>query len=774
MFDSPALDVVIGLIFIFLLYSLLVTIIGEALSTILNIRGRILLKSVERMLTDDVKTRPGYSWLKIRWALLKSLFFLKGPDYRHSLVERFFKYPSIKYLAPHSMNKYPPYVSASNFSTALIEVIRKKGTASTIMEEVANGLHSPALARSPETKKHLEDLINKANGDVNVFKKSIELWFDETMDRATGWYKTNIQGIQWLIGFVIAVAFNVNTFKIVQVLAKDDDARENLVKMALDPKRNEAYKTVIETTKDTVIADTLYVNTLKTLQKDAESATNILGTGWGLRDSLTYASCPVDEATTLRELRQALSGNQDTSLVTFIEKFPSPIRVADSSMVLRAILSKIAEDLQTVDSITYTMGKGSNISDVVIHGQSPLPVSTKLVIVLGNLFTGFNFVGFFITALALSLGAPFWFDLLNKVSSIKSVGKNPDSGKDEAKEKSRAQEYPEKDISKNSLGHQLAEHVLKDPVKYAIAMHGTMLKSIPGVISVNKDFISTKLGEKTPCAEVSVLPSCAQDLIPTSLDTVYNGINLTIPVKITVTEIGKLHNNASPTGFGMPTLGIRNEYKPGNNANWGTVTGLVQLTGSKEHVILSCSHVLQGNNGDNTVESKKSRIFGDAAQDQHVGLLKFHYRSSAFDIGWVGTREWGRTINPGYLKQLESRKLTRPRIVTEDDATQELAVRMEGLVSGEVRGFLWNNCVEFDFYYGATRVRMFNLVKLTRRMPPHGNLSSLSVPGDSGSLVTDDNGTPIGIVIGGTSEFTYALKLSEVFDRFTDITFFKS
>lgn len=34
-------------------------------------------------------------------------------------------------------------------------------------------------------------------------------------------------------------------------------------------------------------------------------------------------------------------------------------------------------------------------------------------------------IGLNLTALAVSLGAPFWFDLLNKIMSIRAVGKSP-------------------------------------------------------------------------------------------------------------------------------------------------------------------------------------------------------------------------------------------------------------------------------------------------------------------------------------------------------------
>jgi len=40
--------------------------------------------------------------------------------------------------------------------------------------------------------------------------------------------------------------------------------------------------------------------------------------------------------------------------------------------------------------------------------------------------------GWFVTALALSLGAPFWFDLLNKFMVVRSTVKPQEKSKDEA------------------------------------------------------------------------------------------------------------------------------------------------------------------------------------------------------------------------------------------------------------------------------------------------------------------------------------------------------
>ena len=46
---------------------------------------------------------------------------------------------------------------------------------------------------------------------------------------------------------------------------------------------------------------------------------------------------------------------------------------------------------------------------------------------LGDATKSTKFLGFLILAFAVSLGAPFWFDLLGKLVKVRSAGKKDDS-----------------------------------------------------------------------------------------------------------------------------------------------------------------------------------------------------------------------------------------------------------------------------------------------------------------------------------------------------------
>ena len=82
MLNSVALDVVIGLLFIYLLYSLLATIIGEIVTTYLGLRARHLKMTLKRMLEDGVNKMPKEG----------------SPNNKLIVADNFYDQPLIKYL----------------------------------------------------------------------------------------------------------------------------------------------------------------------------------------------------------------------------------------------------------------------------------------------------------------------------------------------------------------------------------------------------------------------------------------------------------------------------------------------------------------------------------------------------------------------------------------------------------------------------------------------------------------------------------------------------
>lgn len=291
MFNSTAIEVVIGLVFIYILYSLLVTIITELLASLLNQRGRILKKGLKRMLDDDDE-KPFFS-------------------------DKFIGSPEIKYMSNKIMKnktRLPSYISPATFSKTLVNVMKKVGETDDILKNYITKLKKEK--DNSDTKEMIYNMMIEADGKMDVFKKLLENWYDETMDRVTGWYKRRIQWITFIVALVIVFVMNVDTIAIAKKLSSESSTRIELVKVATD-----------------------------------------------------YAKTAVPDDTTAKQVNEEVK--------------------------------QIIQDIQKQESVISTGFPGFKLNKADFW-----------LYILGCL----------ITAIALSLGAPFWFDLLNKLVKLRGAG----------------------------------------------------------------------------------------------------------------------------------------------------------------------------------------------------------------------------------------------------------------------------------------------------------------------------------------------------------------
>jgi hypothetical protein len=66
--------------------------------------------------------------------------------------------------------------------------------------------------------------------EIHQFQTEIQVWFDRSMERASGVYKRNAKGVAFAIGFLLAIILNVDTFHIVNRLRTDSALRDMLVR----------------------------------------------------------------------------------------------------------------------------------------------------------------------------------------------------------------------------------------------------------------------------------------------------------------------------------------------------------------------------------------------------------------------------------------------------------------------------------------------------------------------------------------------------------------
>jgi len=386
------LDVVIGLVFVYLLYSMLATILQELLATWFSFRSKLLERAISRMLEDG-------SVFDKRFGSLKALFKKINPsENATNITGLFYNHPMIKYLAEDDYNSKPSYITRETFSKVMIDLLHGENVKPGedirpyIDKSILNGKPAQSnLSFDDQTLRFISSVWIDAQGDIDVFRKSLEQWFDDTMERCTGWYKKHTQYILLVLGLTIAMVFNVNTIGIIGKLEKDPALRESVVQQA------NAFTTA---------HPDLYQERLNDLNNNPTEShkPNSSIIQYSKQDSL------------------AKKYQQD-----------SLARVKNDSLLNRGIvLSQRADSLVKGDISKLNGVLGLGWSNVLIDHTFSVPKDWKwdnvphfvkwtfewLVVIFKWIVT---FIGWLITALALSLGAPFWFDLLNKLMKLRSA-----------------------------------------------------------------------------------------------------------------------------------------------------------------------------------------------------------------------------------------------------------------------------------------------------------------------------------------------------------------
>lgn len=273
------LDVLAGLVFIYLLYSLLATTIVEFIAGVFGLRARNLEWTIARMLSDQVfHETPLVNKILLFFNGVGRLFYRK----RKNLLGVFFDLPEIKYSSEGGLFNQPSYLSNETFSRSLTEALKKYGQEGDSVlfndqEKIEAGLMK-MKDEAGDSYRHLTILWQEASKDTTKFRSLIEAWFEQMNDRATGWYKRKVQLLLLFIGLFIAYWSNLDTIAMANRLATDNDARNQLVALALERAAQSEDSSDIQ--KALKVAE----DSLTSAINDADK---ILGSGWS--EGKTYA-----------------------------------------------------------------------------------------------------------------------------------------------------------------------------------------------------------------------------------------------------------------------------------------------------------------------------------------------------------------------------------------------------------------------------------------------------------------------------------------------------
>jgi hypothetical protein len=359
MINNAALDVAIGLILMYLMLSLLCTVVNELIATyVLNLRAKSLAAAMPEVLDDPDIRKAFYDHGLI--ASTKAVLAKAAP-----------LQPSVKPAAPSASQPSQPEVAerkAGDFAAATAAATAPAKTdvapaiahpdnmksenhpayisAETFVQTLIGclaGTRLPAGADVPSFKEIEQAIQNlppsnlksallssliTADHKIEAFRTSVATWFDDSMDRLSGAYKRNLKFISIMIGMLVAVAFNADTLGVAGALWQDPALRAQVVEQAT-----------------------------AVVSKDEKSACSV---------AIPKSGNQTDPVT-LDAMKKAIATTEDC-----LRPFP----------------------------IGWTSGNRAN-------------------------WTVMSIIGWIITGLALSLGAPFWFDLLSKFVNIRGGGPKP-------------------------------------------------------------------------------------------------------------------------------------------------------------------------------------------------------------------------------------------------------------------------------------------------------------------------------------------------------------
>jgi cytoskeletal protein RodZ len=370
MFGSDVLDIVVGMVFIFLLLSLICSAVKEFIETLVKHRAKDLERGIRELIGDPDNTTDFVANI-----------------YNHALVNSLYRGT----YSEKSKGCLPSYIPSANFAIAVMDLIK----------------NPPAGIKLPPNVKAAYDIFEqRAAGNAATLQASLEEWFNTGMDRVSGWYKRRSQWILLTLGLMVAVVINADTISIAQRLSNDASLRKGLVAMA-QAKATQPLPAVsnVQTPASVPATSPNPASTDQTAPTDTTSA-----------QPLDDGAANANPATAGQNAAQTSTAPAaaSTPVATLA---PAPAAAPSAGNRLQQIQQYTAQ----LDQIGLPIGWQS------LTGPTPPEGLVKHVVNTAPAEVKRHWIGWILTAIAISMGAPFWFDLLDKIIAVRTALK-PQSG----------------------------------------------------------------------------------------------------------------------------------------------------------------------------------------------------------------------------------------------------------------------------------------------------------------------------------------------------------
>ena len=364
------LEIAIGLVTVFLVFSIVVSGINEWVAQLFARRGEYLRLGLQRLIND-------------------------GAIYRrvlhHPLVGSLYRERA-------AQGKPPSYIDPNTFAMAIADVLLARARVTQPQDAVEHSaltidalraaLRTPALAASPVAFS-LGPIIDRAGDDLGAALQGIQTWFNSGMDRVSGWYKTRTRWMLLWIGLVLAALCNIDAIEIAATLNRSPALRSSLV----------------------------------------DTATGIVETGKVGNVTITDLR---DRAPTQEEwqsMRPVLEGMRSAS-----GTLPIGYECLGAAFAAPQTVAKLTGDASAANKEAAKDTAKEPAKDTSKDTAAQRNVWTECAKQMGSAVTSgspanglLKLLGWLLTAAAGTLGAGYWFGLLTKAINIRGTGPKPEA-----------------------------------------------------------------------------------------------------------------------------------------------------------------------------------------------------------------------------------------------------------------------------------------------------------------------------------------------------------
>jgi hypothetical protein len=212
---AAVLESAIGLVFVYLILSLVVSAANEGIASLTDRRAAFLEKGIRNLLGD----------------------VLAGRFYKHGLIRTLTRKDDPR-------TGRPAYLSAPTFSETLLDLVAELPQGGNPdapkllrfrdgLDQLANlAGDDSGSSRDVIDLQQVLKVFDQTASNLDDLKKKIEGWFNEAMGRVSGWYKRHTRRILWILGALIALGLNADTINIVGTLWVNPSVRTAVVDAA--------------------------------------------------------------------------------------------------------------------------------------------------------------------------------------------------------------------------------------------------------------------------------------------------------------------------------------------------------------------------------------------------------------------------------------------------------------------------------------------------------------------------------------------------------------